>query len=64
MKSEEARRLQEALLNAATELAHSQVGVVGLLGPVIKIAEVAGDNSFVSELTAWKADVDELKSEI
>ncbi len=63
-KSEEAGRLQEALLSAGAELAREQVRVLGLVGPVLKIAEGQGDGGFAHLLTAWKADLEELKAKL
>jgi len=40
---EEAGRLQEALLNAGNELAREEVRLLGLVGPILQIAEVQGD---------------------
>ncbi|MGB8322436.1 MAG: hypothetical protein WCE52_05685 [Candidatus Acidiferrum sp.] len=61
-KSEEAGRLQEALLNAGNELAREEVGLLGIVGPVLKIAELQGDVGFARLLTDWKVNLEELKA--
>jgi len=63
-KSEEAARLQEALLNAGIELGREEVRLLGLVGPVIKIAELQGDRGFADLLVAWKFNLENLKSRL
>lgn len=61
-KSEEAGRLQEALLSAGNELACEEVRLLGIVGQVLKIAEVHGEVGFARLLTDWKANLEELKA--
>lgn len=60
-KSAEAQKLQEALLQKGTAIAQAGIRVIGLLGPVQKIAEAQGDTGFAQVLTIWKTDLDGLK---
>jgi hypothetical protein len=63
-RSEEASRLQAKLMQAGGELAREQVRVVGLLGSIFKIAEGQGDGDFARLLTAWRSDLEELKTKL
>jgi len=63
-KSEEARKLQQALVNNGTAMEQDAIRVVGLLGLVQKIAEGLGDNVFAQLLTAWKTDLVGLKAKL
>lgn len=60
-KSEEARKLQQALLNNGTALAQEATRVVGLLRLVQKIAEGQGESEFTILLTGWIANMEALK---
>jgi DNA repair exonuclease SbcCD ATPase subunit len=53
-KSEEARELQQALLNNGTAVAQAAVRVAGLLALAQKIAEVQAEAGFAQLLTTWK----------
>ena len=63
-KSEEARKLQESLLNNGTALAEKAVQVVGLLTPIQQLAK--GQDAGGSEhlLTVWKSDIEALKTKL
>ena len=63
-KSEEARKLQQALLNNGTALAQEAIRVVGLLGLVQKVAEGQGEGGVAQPLTGWKTDLEELKAKL
>jgi AAA domain len=63
-KSEEAGRLQEALLNAGSELAREAVRVLGIVGPVLKIADLQGEVGFARLLTDWKTNLEGLKASL
>jgi AAA domain len=60
-KSEEARKLQEALLKNGTAITREAVGVIGLLGPVQKIADGQGQVGFSQSLAGLKSNLEELK---
>jgi hypothetical protein len=63
-KSEEARKLQEALLNNGAALAKAAMGVLGLVGLVQKVAEGQGENGFSQVLGGWKTDLEGLKAKL
>jgi DNA repair exonuclease SbcCD ATPase subunit len=63
-RSEEAGRLQEALLKAGAELVREEVRVLGLVGQVLKIADGQGDGGFARLLNAWTADLEGLKAKL
>jgi recombinational DNA repair ATPase RecF len=63
-KSEEARKLQEALLNNGTVLAQEETKVAGLVGLVQKVAEGQGESGFAQILSDWKTDLAELKTKL
>jgi hypothetical protein len=63
-KSEEARKLQEALLNNGAALAKAAMGVLGLVGLVQKVAEGQGENGFSQVLAGWKTDLEGLKAKL
>src|SRR5260370_17141784 len=63
-KSEEARKLQEALLNAGSELARHAVRVLGLLGQPLRIADGHGESELAQLLTAWMTDLGEVKGQV
>jgi hypothetical protein len=56
-KSEEARKVQKALLDNASALSQHQVKLCGLLEQVNKIAAGRGETSFAQMITAWKEDL-------
>jgi hypothetical protein len=63
-KSEEARKLQEALLKNGMGIIEKAVRVVGVLAPIQKLAEGQGEKAFAHELTAWKIDLETLKTKL
>jgi recombinational DNA repair ATPase RecF len=63
-KSEEARKLQQALLNNGTAMAQEAIRVVGLLTLVQKVAEGQGEGGFVQILIGWKTDLEGLKAKL
>lgn len=63
-KSEEARKLQQALLNNGSALAQEAIRVVGLLGLAEKVAEGQGEGGVVQLLTGWKTNLEELKAKL
>jgi DNA repair exonuclease SbcCD ATPase subunit len=63
-KSEEARKLQQALLNNGTAIAQETIRVVGLMVPVQKIAEGQGESGLAQLLTGWKSDLEALKGKL
>jgi len=64
VKSDEARKIQEALLKKGTAVAQAAIGVSGLLAPAQTIAEGQGDGGFATLLTNWKADLEGLKTNL
>jgi hypothetical protein len=63
-KSEEARKLQEALLKNGMAIAREAVRVIGLVSPVQKIAEGQGQARFSQVLISWKTDLEGLKAKL
>ena len=63
-KSEEARKLQQTLLNDGAAVAQIAIRLVGLLGPVQRVAEAHGEGEFARLLLAWKADLEALKAKL
>jgi hypothetical protein len=63
-KSDEARKIQEALLKKGTVVAQAAIRVSGLLAPAQTIAEGQGDGGFATLLTNWKADLEGLKTNL
>jgi hypothetical protein len=62
VKSEEARKMQESLLQNGSRLIGHVVRVAGLITPCQKLAVDQGGTGFAQVLAAWKADLEELKA--
>jgi DNA repair exonuclease SbcCD ATPase subunit len=63
-KSEEARKLQQALLNNGAAMAQQTIELVGLLALVQKLAERQDEGGIAQLLTGWKTDFVELKAKL
>ena len=63
-KSEEARKLQEALLENGTAIIEQAIWVAGLLAPVQQLAEAQKEIGFAQLLSAWKTDLEALKTKL
>jgi recombinational DNA repair ATPase RecF len=63
-KSEEARKLQESLLNNGTAIAQEAIRAIGLLAPVQKLADTQGDAPFTALLSLWKASLEMLQANL
>jgi hypothetical protein len=63
-KSEEARNIQQALLNNGTAISQEIIRVTGFLAPVQKLAETQGDAPLAALLTSWKASLEALKAKL
>lgn len=63
-KSEEARALQESLRSNGAAISDDLIRIVGLIGPVQKLAEAEGEAESANALVAWKTDLDELKPKL
>jgi hypothetical protein len=63
-KSEEARKLQQSLLNNGTAIAKQVIRVIGLLAPVQKLADSQGDAQFAALLALWKTSLETLKANL
>lgn len=63
-KSEEARKLQESLLKNGGTITEKAIRVAGVLTPVQKLAEGQGEKAFAQVLTAWKSDLETLKTKL
>jgi hypothetical protein len=63
-KFEEARRIQQALLDNGDAMSQEIIRVTGLLGPVQKLAGTQGDAAFAELLISWKASLEALKTKL
>ena len=63
-KSEEARKIQESLLENGMAIIEKTIRVASLLTPVQKLAEWQGESEFAQLLTVWKTDLESLKTKI
>ena len=63
-KSEEARVLQESLRSKGSAISEELIRIVGLIGPVHKLAQAEGQAEFCELLAAWKTDLDELRPKL
>jgi AAA domain len=63
-KSEEARKIQQALLANGAAIAQEIIRVTGFVAPVQKLAENQGDAPFAALLTPWKASLETLKTKL
>ena len=63
-KSAQAQKIQDAMLKRGTAVAQAAIKVSGLLAPAQKIAEGQDKAACAKLLTAWKADLDGLKTSL
>jgi DNA repair exonuclease SbcCD ATPase subunit len=63
-KSEEARKLQEALLNNGATITQEIIRLTSLIGLVQKLAQLRGEPSFAQLLADWQTDLDGLKTKL
>lgn len=63
-KSDEAKKLQDALLKNGIAIIEKAVGVVGLASPIQKLAEGQGEKEFAQALTGWKKGLEALKMKL
>ena len=63
-KSEQARELQDALVGNGGKLSDEMTKIIGLLGPVQKLAEAEGQGAVAQQLSDWKTDLQELKPKL
>ncbi len=63
-KSEEARKLQQSLLEKGTTITQEAIRALGHLATVQKLAEATGDGAFAQLLGSWKADLEGLKTKL
>jgi recombinational DNA repair ATPase RecF len=63
-KSEEAQKIEDALLKNGATIAKEATRVLGLLTLVQRVAEMQGENSFSQILAAWKANLEVLKANV
>lgn len=61
-KSEEARKLQAALLKNATVISGKLIGFTGLFGAVATTAAFLKDKALQEAITSWRTDLDTFKS--
>ena len=63
-KSEEARKLRDALLKNGLAIIEKATRVAGIIGPVQKLAEGQGEKAFAQALTGWKSSLESLKAKL
>lgn len=63
-KSEQAGKLQDALLKAGSDLARNVTHIGGLVGQALKIAGSQDDKESEHLLIVWTKDLDELKAQL
>ncbi len=63
-KSEEARKIQQALLDDGAKVSQEIIRLTGLLSPVQKLAETQREADFSSLLISWKASLETLKIKV
>jgi len=63
-KSEEARAIRDSLRTNGAAISDALIRIVGLIGPVHKLATVEEHTGFAEGLVAWKSDLDELKPKL
>jgi energy-coupling factor transporter ATP-binding protein EcfA2 len=63
-KSEQAKKIQDALLKNGSQISAKLVQFTGLLPPVAKIADVLGEKDFSVLISGWKNKLEVLKPEL
>jgi RecF/RecN/SMC N terminal domain len=63
-KSEQAQKVQTALLANGAVLGREAVRLTGLLEPVHRIASAQGESRFAELLVKWKADLEDFKGKL
>jgi hypothetical protein len=63
-KSEEARKIQDALLKNGVAINEKVISVAGLLTPVQKLAQGQAETAFAQVLTEWKADLEAFRAKL
>ncbi|AHB47695.1 chromosome segregation protein SMC [Hyphomicrobium nitrativorans NL23] len=63
-KSQEAGKLNDALLNAGGELSGETSRIAGLINPVTKIAAAEGEAETAAILSGWTKDLDQLRGSL
>ncbi len=60
-KSEEAKNLRDSLIDSGTKIAAQVIRVIGLLAPVLKLAQVQGEGERAQLFAAWKTDLETIR---
>jgi hypothetical protein len=63
-KSEEARKIQQTLLNNDAAISQEIIRVTGYLAPIQKLADTQGDAAFAALLSSWKANLETLQTKL
>src|ERR1700733_2886354 len=63
-KSEEARKIQQALLNDGGTISQHAIRVMGLVVPAQKLGDAQGEAPFAALLASWKTDLESLKAKV
>jgi len=63
-KSEEARKIQDALLKNGVAITEKVISVAGLLTPAQKLAQGQGETAFAQVLTEWKAELEAFRAKL
>jgi energy-coupling factor transporter ATP-binding protein EcfA2 len=63
-KSEEARKIQQSLLNNGVAISQEIIRVTGHLSPIQKLADTQKDAPFATLVTSWKTNLETLKTKL
>lgn len=63
-KSQEARKIQQALLNNGATISREIIRIAGYLTPVQKLADTQGDDPFAALLSSWKTNLEALRAKL
>ncbi len=63
-KSEEARKVQQALLKDGATVSTATIRLCGLLVPIEQLSKTQGGAEFAQLLTAWRAELDAFKAKL
>jgi hypothetical protein len=64
LKSEQARTLQQGLVDKGAAISREIIRVIGLLAPAQKLSEGQRDDNFPRLLAQWRADLDDLNDKL
>jgi hypothetical protein len=63
-KSDEAKKLQDSLINNGVKIAEQVVRVTGLLAPIQKLSPAVSDEEGAQQFATWKTDLEGLRAKL